>query len=64
VGAHREARIAHGDLRPQGVWTLHTGEHAAAIDFKAAPGIGADVVLTRDGELRKTRLFRSVSRVR
>jgi hypothetical protein len=32
---------------------------AAAIDLKAVPGIGAEVVLTVDGELRKTRLFRS-----
>ena len=31
----------------------------AAIDLKAVPGIGAEVVLTVDGELRKTRLFRS-----
>jgi hypothetical protein len=41
------------------VWTLHKGEHAAAIDLKAVPGIGAEIVLTVDGELRKTRLFRS-----
>ena len=31
----------------------------AAIDVHAAPGIGAEFVLTIDGELRKTRLFRS-----
>jgi hypothetical protein len=47
------------DLRPRRVWTLHKGEHAATIDLKAVPGIGADIVLTVDGELRKTRLFRS-----
>jgi hypothetical protein len=28
------------DLRPQRVWTLHKGEHAAAIDFEAVSGIG------------------------
>ena len=27
--------------------------------MKAVPGIGAEIVLTVDGELRKTRLFRS-----
>jgi hypothetical protein len=34
-------------------------EHEAAIDLKAVPGVGAEIVLTVDGELRKTRLFRS-----
>ena len=29
------------------------------IDLKAVPGIGAEIVLTVDGEWRKTRLFRS-----
>ena len=42
---------------PQRVWTLHKGGHAAAIDLKAVPGVGAEIVLTVDGELRKTRLF-------
>ena len=28
------------DLRPQRVWTLHKGEHAAAIDLEAVSGIG------------------------
>jgi len=41
------------------VWTLHKGGHAAAIDLKVVPGIGAEIVLTVDGEPRKTRLFRS-----
>jgi hypothetical protein len=54
-----QARTERDDLRPQRVWTLHNGDHAAAIDVKAEPGIGADVVLTVNGELRKTRLFRS-----
>jgi hypothetical protein len=40
-------------------WALRKGEHEAAIDLKAVPGIGAEVVLTVDGELRKTRLFGS-----
>ena len=35
------------------------GEHEAAIDLKAVPGIGAEIVLSVDGEWRRTRLFRS-----
>jgi hypothetical protein len=38
---------------------MHKGDHAAAIDLKGVPGIGAEIVLTVDGEMRKTRLFRS-----
>jgi hypothetical protein len=54
-----QARTERDDIRPQRVWTLHKGEHAAAIDLQSVPGIGAEIVLTVDGELRKTRLFRS-----
>ena len=54
-----EARTEQADLLPQRVWTLHKGEHAATIDLKAVPGIGAEIVLTVDGEMRKARLFRS-----
>ena len=54
-----QARTERADLRPRRVWTLHKGEHAAAIDLEAVPGIGAEIVLTVDGEWRKTRLFRS-----
>jgi len=39
------------------VWTPH--RRARGCDLKAVPGIGAEVVLTLNGELRKTRLFRS-----
>jgi hypothetical protein len=53
-----KARTEHEDLLPQRVWALRKGEHAAAIDLKAVPGVGAEIVLTVDGELRKTRLFR------
>jgi hypothetical protein len=53
-----QARTERDDLRPQRVWTLHKGEHAAAIHLQAVPGIGAEIVLTVSGELRKTRLFR------
>jgi hypothetical protein len=54
-----QARTERDDLRPQRVWALRNGEHEGAIDLKAVPGIGAEIVLTVDGELRKTRLFRS-----
>jgi hypothetical protein len=53
-----QARTARDDLMPQRLWTLHKGEHAAAIDLKAVPGIGAEIVLSVDGEMRRTRLFR------
>jgi hypothetical protein len=54
-----QARTQRDDLRPQRVWALRKGEHEGAIDLKPVPGIGAEIVLTVDGELRKTRLFRS-----
>jgi hypothetical protein len=41
------------------VWTWHNGGNAAEIDLKAEPGIGAEIVLAVNGEMRKTRLFRS-----
>ena len=44
---------------PQRLWALRKDGHEAAVDLKAVPGIGAEIVLTVDGELRKTRLFRS-----
>ena len=54
-----EARTTHEDLRPRRVWALRKDRREAAIHVKAVPGIGAEIVLTVDGELRKTRLFRS-----
>jgi hypothetical protein len=54
-----EARTRREDPRPHRMWALRKGEHAAAIDLKAVPGIGAEIVLTVDGEWRKMRLFRS-----
>ena len=59
-----QARTERDDLRPQRVWTLHKGEHAAAIDLKAVPGVGAEIVLTVNGEMRRTRLFRSHERAK
>jgi hypothetical protein len=41
------------------VWALHKGGHAAAIDVKEVSAIGAEIVHTVDGEMRKTHLFRS-----
>ena len=54
-----EARAERDDLRPQRVWVLRKDGREAAIDVEAVPGIGAEIVLTVDGEMRKTRLFRS-----
>jgi hypothetical protein len=54
-----QARTERDGLRPHRVLALRKDDHAAAIDLKAVPGIGAEIVLTVDGELRKTRLFRS-----
>jgi hypothetical protein len=54
-----EPAACWADLLPQRLWALRKGEHEAAIDLKAVPGIGAEIVLTVDGEMRKTRLFRS-----
>jgi hypothetical protein len=54
-----QARTKREDLRPQRVWALRKGEHEAAIDLRAVPGVGAEIVLTVNGELRRTRLHRS-----
>ena len=54
-----QARTERNDLRPKRVWVLRNEAREAAIDVKAVPGIGAEIVFTGDGELRKTRLFRS-----
>jgi hypothetical protein len=53
-----QARTECYDLRPERVWTLPKGRHEAVIDMKAVPGVHAEVVLTDQGEMRKTRLFR------
>jgi hypothetical protein len=53
-----QARTQHGDLLPQRVWALRKDGHEAAIDRRAVPGVGAEIVLTVDGELRRTRLYR------
>jgi hypothetical protein len=53
------ARASREELRPQRVWALRKGEHEAAIDLNAVPGVGAEIVLSVDGEWRRARLFRS-----
>ena len=45
-----KARTDHDDLIPRRVWPLRKGGHEAAIEVKAVPGIGAEIVLTVDGE--------------
>jgi hypothetical protein len=43
----------------QRVWTLRKSGHEAAIDLRAVPGVGAEIVLTVDGELPGARLYRA-----
>jgi hypothetical protein len=47
------------DLTPQRVWALRKDGHEAAINLRPVPGIGGEIVLTVDVELRYRRLFRS-----
>jgi hypothetical protein len=54
-----QARTDRDDLRRSGSGCSAKDGREAAIDVKAVPGIGAEIVLTVNGELRKTRLFRS-----
>jgi hypothetical protein len=42
-----QARAGREDLLPKRVWALRKGEHGAAIDVKAVPGLGAEIVLNR-----------------
>jgi hypothetical protein len=54
-----QARTRHSDLLPQRVWALCKDGHEAAIDLRAVPGVGAEIVLTVDSELRRTRPYRA-----
>ena len=54
-----KARAEHDDLIPRRVWTLRNGAHEAAIDLRPVRGVGAEIVLSVDGEWRRTRLFRA-----
>ncbi len=56
-----QARTKHDDLIPQRLWALRKDGHEATISMRLVPGIGAENVLTVDGEWRKPRLFRGTS---
>ena len=51
-----QSRTRHDDLLPQRVWVLREHGHEAAIDLRAVPEVGAEIVLSVDGEWRRTRL--------
>ena len=46
-------------MLPQRVWALRKDGHETTMDLRAVPGIGAEIVLTVDGELLRTRLYRA-----
>jgi hypothetical protein len=54
-----QARTQRDDLLPQRVWALRKDGHEIAIDLRAVPGIGAELVLSVNGELRRARLYRA-----
>ena len=39
------------------IWTMHHGTHEAALDLRLVPGLGADIVLSIDNELRRARFY-------
>jgi hypothetical protein len=41
------------------VWVLCKDGQKAAIDLRAVPGVGAELVLWIDGDLRRSRLYRA-----
>ena len=44
--------------RPSGrVWTMRHGTHEAALDLRLVPGLGAEIVLSIDHELRRARFY-------
>jgi hypothetical protein len=45
-----KARTARDGALPQRLWALRKNGHEAAIDLRPVPGIGAEIVLTVDGE--------------
>jgi hypothetical protein len=54
-----QARTRHDDLLPQRIWTLRKGTREVTVDLRAVPGAGAEIVLSVDGDLRRTRLYRA-----
>jgi hypothetical protein len=56
----RRARERHETEHvAQLVWALRKGDHAAVLQLRPVPGVGVDLALLIDGELLKSRLFRS-----
>jgi hypothetical protein len=54
-----QARTHRDDLVPQRIWALRKEGQEAAIDLRAVSGVGAELVLCVDGELRRARLYRA-----
>jgi hypothetical protein len=50
---------AHDDLLPPRMWLLRKDGHEAAMDLGAVPGVGAEIVLSVDGDLRRATLPRA-----
>jgi hypothetical protein len=48
-----EARTERDDLRPKRVWVLRKEGREAAIDVKAVPGMGAEIVLSDGSGARR-----------
>ena len=40
-------------------WTLRLSTHTADLELRDVPSVGVDVVLIVDGDLRRSRLYRS-----
>jgi hypothetical protein len=59
VGSHGECAYAPRRSAPAARVALGKGGHEAAIELRAVPGVGAELVLSVDGELRRTWLYRA-----
>ena len=59
VGARRPSAHRARYRLPRPRWTLRKGTSEAAIDLRAVSGVGAEIVLTVDSELRRSRLYRA-----
>jgi hypothetical protein len=45
------------------LWTLRRGRHEAALDLRHVAAMGTELVLTVNGELRRSRLYRAAEAV-
>ena len=45
------------------LWTLRHGRHQATLDFRHVVPMGSELVLTVNGELRRSRLYRAAEAV-